>query len=417
MSDSDQPGNRASLSDVDSFEIAVVGGGAAGLMAATFAAESGAKVVLLEGSQKTGAKILISGGGRCNVLPNEFDTSAFFTSGSTNVLRRIFRTWTLDQIRGFFENELNVPLVLERDSGKLFPESNRAKDIQQALLLASRKAKVQLKLDWRVERIHAGPPFILQDDNGRRISADKVVLATGGKSLAETGSDGSGYGFAESLGHTTLPTYPALVPLLTNDQTWMDIPGVAHYVEWTAFLKDKAVDVGDGNLLFTHVGFSGPAALNCSHWVARDGATIRLAWNGWNEETWLKKIRASSRKELGPLLSDFLPRRLSNAILHHCKLPVEQQVSQLRKMDRNLFVSALSAFELPISEPRDFRYAEVTGGGVPLSEVQPSTLESRCTPGLFLCGELLDVIGKIGGHNFLWAWCTGKLAGTQAAKK
>jgi predicted Rossmann fold flavoprotein len=426
-------------------KVAVIGAGAAGMTAAIFAARGGADVVLVDASTRPGTKILISGGGRCNVLPGEFRADAFVSSGSTNVLKRIFKTWPHKAVRRFFEDELGVPLELEEESGKLFPQANKAKAVHQALMTALEEEGVELHKDWKVESIAAvdhaanvdsethSTRFILRNQSDARIEVDRVIFAAGGRSVPKTGSDGSGYRLAEELGHELTPTYPGLVPLVAPNGWWSELAGLAHGVKWSAMRGQKCVGQGEGNLLFTHFGFSGPAALNASHWYARDACKIIVAWNGWSEAQWQERIwnpsdqqngsgcgkgrsGTGNRRHIARTLSRFIPRRLCGALLQHCQIEIDQDPAQLKKEKRRELLQALSAFELPLTGTRGYDYAEVTGGGIALSEINPSTLQSRRRDGIYFCGEILDVIGDIGGHNFLWAWVTGKLAGTHAAK-
>ncbi len=396
-------------------KVVVIGAGAAGITAAIFAARGGAEVVVLDASAKPGTKILISGGGRCNVLPGEFNPKAFYSSGSANVLKRLFKTWPHAAVRSFFEDDLGVGLVLESESGKLFPQANRAKAVHDALFGAAETLGVTLRKSWRVARIESSDGFRIHNQRGDVVTADRIIVAAGGRSVPKTGSDGSGYKLAQQLGHELIPTYPALVPLTTAEGWWTELAGLSVPVQWSAWHQQKRKAEATNQLLFTHFGFSGPAALDASHWYAREACRIQVAWKGWSRERW-EQILRGSKKTIGAAMVGRLPKRLSAAILQDCQIDAEQNLAQFRKDDRNRLLNALTAWELPLTGTRGYDYAEVTGGGVPLADVDPSTLQSRRTPGAFFCGEILDVIGDIGGHNFLWAWVTGKLAGTQALR-
>lgn len=401
--------------------LVVVGAGAAGLMAAWGAATLGVPTVLLEGSRHAGAKILISGGGRCNVLPGEFNEQAFYTQGSRNVLRRIFRTWPHAAVRRFFEEELRLPLCLEVESGKLFPEANRARVVRDALVQAAQDRGVDLRLNWRVASIEAtasGFRLYARDAQHEPLEAQSVILASGGKSVPKTGSDGTGYGFAKHFGHSLLPTYPALVPLTHNEPDLHALSGIALPVAWTtANSNNKVLDRGAGAALFTHQGMSGPAILDASHWVEREGARLELCFGLEHADAWTAQLTdRDGAHTVGQRVHGVLPRRVASCLLQRAKVAESQPVAQLTRAQRQQLLQNLAQFELPITGSRGFAVAEVTGGGIPLGEVQPSTLESRTQPGLYLCGEILDCIGRIGGHNFLWAWVTGKLAGMQAAR-
>ncbi len=398
--------------------VAVVGGGAAGLMAALFAARGGAEVVLLEGSKACGRKILASGGGRCNVLPAEAGVDDFHTSGSQNVLKRLLRTWRLPEQRDFFEQELDIPLVEKEGSGKLFPASDQAREVRDGLVGAVEAAGAELRTLWRVEAIERrdGGGFLLTRDDGEQLDADLVVLASGGRSVPETGSDGHGYELARRLGHSLLPAYPALVPLTTDDRELHELAGVSLPVRWRAAVGGKVREERVRDFLFTHRGFSGPAVLDASHHAVRDGADILVAWLDGTEQEWLDLVNAKARRELHRLLADLLPRRLAELLIARARLRPEIRSGNLTRGERDRLVEVLCSFRLPVSGDEGFRVAEVTGGGLPLGEVDPSTLHSRRCEGLFPCGEILDVIGRIGGYNFQWAWLSGRLAGESAAR-
>ena len=403
--------------------VVVIGAGAAGLVAAASAAAQGRPTILLEGSAKIGTKILISGGGRCNVLPGEFDESAFFTQGSRNVLRRLFRTWPHAEIRRWFEDELGVALKLEEESGKLFPRSDKARTVRDALVEHCRSLGVQIETSWRVAGLRPpqeGQPAWLLEAEGEShppLQADRVILATGGQSVPKTGSDGHGYKMARELGHSTLPVYPALVPLKHAEADLLALSGVTVPVHWSTWKGGKRLEQGVRSALLTHQGMSGPAILDASHSVVRDGAELRLGWGGHDREAWSALLRDTAARTLGSFVQEHLPRRLAQTLLARAQLHEDQVLAQFTREARDRLLSVLGDFPLPVTGNRGFAVAEVTGGGIPLAEVQPSTLESRKQPGLFLCGEILDCIGRIGGHNFLWAWVTGRLAGTQAARQ
>lgn len=393
--------------------LVVVGAGAAGLMAAWWAAHRGASVVLLEASRDAGRKILISGGGRCNILPSVSGLSDFHSEGSRNVLRRLFRTWPLEDMKRWFEEELELPLMLEKASGKLFPEVQRAKVVRDKLVAAIEAKGVKLKRNWRVETLDPveGGGFLLRSSDGQEQEASKVVLASGGRSVPKTGSDGHGYELARRLGHRILPTYPALVPLTTNDIALRELSGLAVPVRWQAWEGQRVAASGERDFLFTHQGFSGPAALDASHHHVHCGRRLTVAWAGLSEEAWESRFRSMPAKSIGRILADALPRRLVELLLQRAQLPDGIRAGNLDKARRARLLELLCRFELPVDGTRGFAVAEVTGGGIPLGEVNPSTLESRKQPGLYLCGEILDVFGRIGGFNFQWAWLTGKLSG------
>jgi len=413
-----------SLYTPPSFEIAVVGAGAAGLMAALWAARGGAKVVLLDGQEKAGGKILISGGGRCNVLPMDARDpveASFHTSGSQNVLKRLFKTWKLAEIQDFVRWELEVPLVEEEDN-KLFPESGKAKDVRDALVREAERCGASIVYDWRVTEIEKSDPnnsrkgFVLRSASGEELRALKVILATGGESVPATGSDGFGYRLAKKLGHKLVPTYPALVPLTTTDEALTALAGLSLPVAWRAVVEGKEVARGERSFLFTHKGYSGPAVLDASHYVIRDNATIHIAWEASTRQEWIDYLQSRARRTVSRTVADLLPNRLAALLVERSGVRGEMRCGNLTRTTFDYLLEQLCDFRLPVSGNRGFAVAEVTGGGIGLDSLDPSTLESRKTPGLYLCGEILDVFGDIGGFNFQWAFLSGKLAGECAAK-
>lgn len=397
--------------------VAIAGAGAAGLTAAWWAARQGAEVELLESQKQPGRKILISGGGRCNVLPSELSEADFFTSGSRHVLRRLLRTWPLEEVRRWFEEELGIPLVLEEETGKLFPAAQRARPVRDRLAEAVREQGARLHTGFRLERVERREEgFRLEAADGRRLEAGRLILATGGCSVPSTGSDGHGYTLAASLGHRLLPRYPALVPLTTKDAELRALAGISVPVRWRALRDGRPVDAGEGPLLFTHRGFSGPAVLDASHHVVRNGAVLEVSWGAGDAAEWTGWLRGRARRAVERAVGDLLPRRLAALLVRRAGLRGAERCGNLDRGRLDRLLGVLTAFPLPVSGHEGYRTAEVTGGGIPLDEVRPSTLESRLCPGLFLCGEILDLIGRIGGYNFHLAWITGRLAGEAAAR-
>lgn len=400
-------------------DVAVVGGGAAGLVAGIFAARDGKKVLLLESSRECGLKILISGGGRCNVLPSTFEPNDFFTEGSQNTLRKILRAWPLTEVKRFFEVELRCPLLIEAGTGKMFPKSQKAREVRDRLVEELERAGGQIFTGFRVEAIDRDSRrFILRGgENPDPVVAETVILATGGKSVPKTGSDGHGYLLARRFGHTTTRLYPALVPLTTDDPAPASLAGISLPVTWKAVREGKAVDRRTRELLFTHRGFSGPGILDASHWWTRDRAEISVSWGGRSREEWQSRLLSQPSRDCLGALAEVLPRRLAAYL---CELVIGKgsiRLGNLRREARRELLRNLWEYRLPIEGSSGFRVAEVTGGGVPLSEVETRSLESRHCPGLYLCGEILDVIGRIGGYNFLWAWVTGRIAGESSAQR
>jgi predicted Rossmann fold flavoprotein len=427
------PGLRVTGRDGDANAIVVVGAGAAGLMAAIFAAGAGRPVVLLESSADGGRKILISGGGRCNVLPSRVDPRRYVTASSPNTLRNILRSWPLAEQRRFFEEELGIGLALEAESGKLFPVSNRARDVRDRLVAQVRHRGGDVRFRSRVLALEPaaeafaaagaagdGARWRVILAEGDPIRARAVILATGGLSVPATGSDGAGLRMAARMGHTIHDLYPALTPLTATPPPHAHLAGVSLDVELRAPLQRGAYVTG-GGFLFTHRGYSGPSVLDISHHAVRSRLgggppqPILVAWARRSAESWDEQLRGASAGTVAGILRQELPTRLADTLMAEAGVDPGQRTAHLRRDDRARLVDALGRYPLPWTGDEGYKKAEVTGGGVALAEIDPRTMESRLRPGLFLCGEMLDAFGPIGGYNFLWAWATGRAAGLGAA--
>jgi len=394
-------------------------------VAAIFAARQGARVVLLERTADGGRKILISGGGRCNILPRAIEPERF-VSESPILVRRLLRTWPLVGQREFFERDLGIPLKLEEEAGKYFPVSDRARDVRDALVSAARAAGVDSRFNTRVTGLSmeagssdpASPAWRVETADAP-IDAAAVILASGGRSVPATGSDGALFEIVRGLGHTVHPTYPALTPLVSDPPVHVGLAGISLPVRIRAKWRDREAEA-QGGFLFTHRGYSGPSVLDVPHVAVQslaageERAVLRVRWSELDREAWLSILEAHGGLVLSAV-SRRLPGRLAERLLTESAIPLDRKASELRKTERNGLVDRLTSYELPWSGDEGFKKAEVTGGGVALDEIDTRTLESRRCPGLFLCGEILDAFGPIGGHNFAWAWATGRLAGTAAA--
>jgi predicted Rossmann fold flavoprotein len=390
--------------------VAVVGAGAAGLVAAAFAAAAGARVVLIERTKDGGRKILISGGGRCNVLPSVLTPDRFVTGSPAHLLRGMLRAWPLHEQRAFFEHDLHIPLALEEESGKLFPRSNRASDVRDALVAFAQRCGATLQFSSTLTGVaRTGHGFSLETSHGG-IRCDRVVLATGGLSVPATGSDGIGLRIARELGHDLIETYPALTPLLESSGRHASLSGVSLSVRLRSKDRGKTIETR-GGFLFTHRGYSGPSVLDISHVTETLAGTpvIRAQWAS------LTVADLSGKDEfVSSILSRKIPTRLAEQLLRECAIPSDRRTSSLKREERNALIEALTSYALPWTGNEGYKKAEVTGGGIALTEVDSKTLESRKVKGLYLCGEMLDAFGPIGGHNFSWAWATGRTAGLAA---
>ena len=402
--------------------VIVIGAGAAGSMAAIFAASAGAETLLLERTPDGGRKILISGGGRCNILPARLDESRFVTDSSPNTLRKIVRSWPLNEQVAFFEGELGLPLEEEEESAKLFPVSNRARDVRDGLLALATRRGARLLMNtrvtgfapqagrWRVDRAEDPP-----------LEADAVIVATGGLSVPQTGSDGLGLRVLQGLGHSVHPTYAALTPVTSEPAPFATLAGVSLTVTITARDAERSA-TATGGFLFTHRGYSGPAVLDVSHVLVRSPAgssppaRLLVRWSALDEKAWDAALRPDGTRTVLSAVRDELPERLAAALIGVAGVDQERRLAQLRREERLRLVETLVRGALPWTGHEGYQKAEVTGGGVSLAEIDARTMESRKHRGLFICGEALDAFGPIGGYNFLWAWATGRAAGLGAAR-
>ena len=391
-------------------------------MAALWAAGPAREVVVLEGTPDGGRKILISGGGRCNILPAEAALERFVTDSSPHTLRNILKSWPLPEQVRFFEADLGLKLVAEAGSGKLFPACMRAREVRDALLREARRRGAQVRLGARVADLaREGAAWRVRLKDGDTVDASAVVLAAGGCSVPATGSDGWGFEVLARLGHTIRPTYPALVPLTAAPPRHGHLAGLSLEVVLAAEGAGGRRSER-GGFLFTHRGYSGPAVLNVSHVVAMPRAEgeprgrILVNWACRSAAEWEEDLQQGPGTVEGAV-ARHVPARLAQTLCEEAGVPEGARLPEFRREGRRLLVDLLTKYALPWTGTEGYAKAEVTGGGVNLGEVDPRSMESRKCPGLFICGEALDAIGPIGGHNFQWAWATGKAAGLGAARR
>jgi len=398
--------------------IIVVGAGAAGLAAAIFASRL-QPVTVIESTAEGGRKILISGGGRCNILPEALEPKRFVSGSSAPLVQRFLRSWPLRAQLEFFERDVGVPLKLEADSRKWFPVSDRARDVRDGLVALARRKGVTFRFNTELVDLQPSRGGWCVVTTHGDVQATAVVLATGGLSVPSTGSTGIGLKLAQALGHVAHETYPALTPLVASPARHAHLSGVSLNVRIKAGSADASAEA-DGGFLFTHRGYSGPSVLDVSHVAVRSAvtndarATIRIRWSELDATEWRRELTSANGLVVS-VLARRLPKRLAEQLVLECGIPEDRRVAELRREERTMLVDRLVQYELPWTGDEGYKKAEVTGGGVALDEVDPRTLESRRHRGLFLCGEILDAFGPIGGHNFAWAWATGRLAGLGAA--
>lgn len=411
----------------DRHDIAVIGAGAAGLAASIFTAEAAAKeglalkIVLLDGAKTLGAKILVSGGGRCNVTHDVVTATDFF--GNRHIIKNVLAAFPVQATIDWFAS-LGVDLKCE-ETGKLFPVTDKARTVLTALVNRCHELGVVIRSDHRVAEVVrlAGTEggFLIHHTHGT-LQAQKVILATGGRSLPKTGSDGFGYELARRLGHHVNATAPALTPLVLDEMLFhKDLSGISQEVELTTTVKGAVVDRRTGSLLWTHFGVSGPVVMDASRfWTGahEKGEAVELCVNFLPALTqegarqwFMEQAAGAPRRSVTKTLAYLVTERFAESFCRYLGLSGQTAIAQLPRKDRDRLLAALIKFPLPVRQDRGWNYAEVTAGGVPLEEINFRTMESKLVPGLYLAGEILDCDGRIGGFNFQWAWATGWIAG------
>ena len=404
--------------------IIVAGGGAAGMMAAIAAAEAGAAVTLAEPNEKVGRKLYITGKGRCN-LTNNCGRDAFFAAVPRNAkfLYSAYSRFTPQDTMDFFET-LGVPLKTERGD-RVFPVSDRASDVVDALFFRLRRLEADLLRD-RVTGldIENGRITGIRTEHGR-LAAHAVILATGGASYPRTGSTGDGYRLAEQAGHTVTPIRPSLVPLESSDDCCGRMQGLSlRNVELR--VKDgkgKTVYREQGELLFTHFGLSGPLVLSASAHMDFSKSTYTAHIDlkpALDEEKLdarlLRDFEAKANQNYSTVLGGLVPQSMVPVLAQRTGVPLTLKVRDLRREQRRRLLETLKDFAVPLSGPRPIDEAIITSGGVKTAQVDPGTMESRLVRGLYFAGELLDVDAYTGGFNLQIAWSTGRAAGLAAAR-
>jgi len=401
----------------------VIGGGAAGIMAAGIAAQRGSSVILLEKMHQTGRKIGISGKGRCN-LTNVADLDNFLTHFGKNgrFLRQCFQRFFSKDLIAFFES-LNLPLVTER-GGRVFPESGRALDVVRVLNSWLQGSGVVVRKSVPVSAIlvnqgRVGGVIC----NGEKLACENIILATGGKSYPRTGSTGDGYRLAETLGHSIVPLRPALVPLVCSDPKVHRMAGLElRNVAVRLYLDGKRRGQEFGELAFTGFGLTGPIILTLSSLVVDTLDTNRQVSLSLDLKPALSEKKLDNRlirdltsrrgEQIGSILRGLMPQQMVPVCLEACDLPGDIDTGNFPAKMRKRLVQWLKDFRIEISGYRPIDEAIITAGGVKLKEIDPMTMESKIVKGLFLAGELLDLQADTGGYNLQAAFSTGWLAGS-----
>lgn len=415
------------------YDVIIIGAGPSGLMASIAAAENGRKVLLLEKGKKPGNKLAISGGGRCNVtnrLPQEEIIKNI--PGNGRFLYGPFSVFNNEDIINFFEG-LGVPLK-EEDHGRMFPVSNKAKDVVGALLSEMERLHVEVRLMTRVQKLLMNDEKVLgvRLDSGEEIRAHAIVLAVGGKAVPQTGSTGDGYPWAEKAGHTVTELYPTEVPLLSNE-TFIrskELQGLALRDASVSVLnaKGKVLITHQMDMLFTHFGLSGPAILRCSQFVVKErmkngGKPVEVridALPSMNEEKVIQTLNSmlkdDPKKAVKNSWKGIAPERWLLFLFDRAEIDPSETGADMSAEKVRMLARLLKAFSMTVNGTQPIEKAFVTGGGVSVKEIVPKTMASRKKEGLYFCGEILDIHGYTGGYNITSALVTGRIAGMNAGE-
>lgn len=405
-------------------QVAVIGGGAAGMLAAIAAAEHGHQVQLFEKNEKLGKKIYITGKGRCNVT-NACDTEELFAAVVHNpkFLYSSFYSFTNQDMMELVERN-GCPLKTER-GGRVFPVSDKSSDVIRALTVCLKNAGVQVRLYEEVDSVETRDgrvSGIRLKKTREMVSADAVIVATGGLSYPSTGSTGDGYRFAEKTGHTVTDLSPALVPFETAEPVGRDLQGLALKNIQAKILKGKKVLYEEfGEMLFTHFGVSGPVLLSASSYGAaqlkKGPLTLSLDLKpALSEEQLdariLRDFEEQKNKQYKNSLSRLLPAKMIPVIVERSGIDPDKKINEITKEERRRIVQAVKDFRLTLTGLRGYKEAIITQGGISVREINPSTMESKLVKGLYFAGEVLDLDAVTGGYNLQIAWSTGHLAGS-----
>ncbi|HGE9039842.1 TPA: NAD(P)/FAD-dependent oxidoreductase [Enterococcus faecium] len=412
------------------YDVIVVGAGTSGMMSAISAAEQGARVLLIEKNKKAGKKLLMTGGGRCNVTNNRpVDDLIAHIPGNGKFLYSTFAQWNNFDIMNFFESQ-GVHLK-EEDHGRMFPVTNKSKTIIEALLNRLKELDVTILFSTRVEKlIHKEHKIYGIRTEFEEFHAPAVILTTGGRTYPSTGSTGDGYKIVKRVGHTVTPLYATESPLISDEPYIQEktLQGLSLQDITLRVLnkKGRVLTEHTMDLLFTHFGISGPAALRCSSFVNKElektGEPVTLSLDCFPTQTKQELIHLltekskATKKNLVNAWHGLLPERLLVFFLERLEMDslTGQQASQKQIQD---FVQLCKEFKLSINKTFPIEKSFVTGGGVSLKEIHPKTLESKIIDGLYFAGELLDVNGYTGGFNITAAFATGHVAGMNAGQR
>ncbi len=407
------------------YDVVVIGAGPAGMMAAGRAGERGLKVLLLEKNSHPGKKLLITGGGRCNVTNNKPDVRTMLAQykSASKFLFSTFATHSVVDTIEFF-NKRQVALV-EENEGRMFPEANTAEAVTDAMVQFIEKGKVELKTKYIVSDIAFDPTqrlFVIRDEKGQSILARRTVVASGGTSRPETGSTGDGYAWLTKLGHTVINNNYALVPVAIQDAWVKKLGGVSVSDAKVTILADgKKVSATRGRILFTHFGVSGPTILNASKEIGEllNHSQVTLLLDmvptldaGALKESFIQTLTTQPNKKLKNVLSTIVKSSLVAPILELALVDGEQFCHSVRVQERTRLLSLLKAVPLSVSGLLGKEKAVISAGGVKLEEINFKTMESKIVPGLYVVGDMLNIDRPSGGYSLQLCWSTGYVAGS-----
>lgn len=410
------------------YDVIIIGGGPAGIIAAGRAGELGARVLLLEKNERLGVKLLITGGGRCNltnyILDPKILASNFGPSGK--FLISAFNKFGAKDIIDLL-SDYNVPTKIKKNN-QVFPLSNKATDVSQALKNYLKQSRVEIKLGSQVKKIITRQSNIAKIElaDGQILTAANYIIATGGKSYPATGSTGDGFAWLKKLGHHIIPLRPSLVPIITKEKFIKQIEGVSLEQAKICLLADqKKIISFSGDLIFTSQGLSGPAILNLSRYV--NGGQGKKQWLEIDfvpeisqdelDKKFQNILASNGNKQLKNILDIFIPQRLANTIINLIPINPEILGNAIDKEKRKKIIKLLKSFQLEIKGPDDYSRAMVTAGGIDLKEVDSKNMRSKIISNLFIAGEILDIDGPTGGFNLQACWSTGYVAGENAIQK
>jgi len=411
------------------YNVAVIGGGPAGIMAAAIAADNGAKVILLEKNDRLGKKLLITGKGRCNITNNTHDVKAFsevFGKKGRFLLTAMFNFGVM-QVVDFFKDN-GVDSKVERGN-RIFPVSDMASDVLNALVGFAKKCGVEIRVKSPVKKFVEGESIIKSIilEDGQHVCADNYIICTGGKSYPTTGSSGNGFEWAEKLGHRIVDVNPALVPVIVEERLVEDLQGLSlRNIEINIYQNDKKIDSRFGEAIFTINGLSGPIILDMSKtinaFLAKGPVNMFIDFKPALDykkldARILRDFEKMNKKQFKNSLSDLLPSKLIPVIVKASGIPPLKTVNEINKSERKTLLRLLKQFPLTVTSVEGFSKAIVSSGGVSLNEIDPRNMKSKIIENLYFAGEIIDLDGPTGGYNLQVAWSTGYLAGEKSAQK